>query len=85
MTYTLSVFNTGQITLPKKVREGRFRNAKKLIAEETEEGLLIKPLHNPKQSKIIVMPYSNKTEEGIIFPEGIDGEDLINLLKENNE
>lgn len=84
MTYTLSVFNTGQITLPKKIREGRFRNAKKLIAEETEEGLLIRPLQTT-QSKIVVMPYRNKTEEGIIFPEGIDGEDLINLLKENNE
>ena len=42
MLYTLSLFNTGQITLPKPWRK-KFRT-KKFIAEETENGLLIRPL-----------------------------------------
>lgn len=42
MNYTLSMFNTGQITLPKKWRT-KFKTDK-FVAQETSGGLLIKPL-----------------------------------------
>jgi len=42
MTYTLKLFNTGQVTLPKKWRDKQ--NTKNFVAEETTQGLLIKPL-----------------------------------------
>lgn len=85
MTFTLSVFNTGQITIPKSIREKKFKNAKKLIAEETPDGLLIKSLNTSRAPQIVVMPYQKETEEGILFPEGIDGAELLNLLEANNE
>ena len=42
MVHTLKLFNTGQVTLPKKWRDKQ--NTKNFIAEETPEGLLIKPI-----------------------------------------
>lgn len=42
MTHTLKLFNTGQITLPKKWREQY--DTKNFTAEETKEGLLIRPI-----------------------------------------
>jgi len=48
--YTLKIFNTGQITLPKKWRDKL--KTKVLIAEETPEGLLIKPVESTKSTFI---------------------------------
>ena len=45
MLYTLKMFNTGQVTLPKKWRK-RF-DTDHFVGEETKEGLLIKPLYLP--------------------------------------
>lgn len=42
MNYPLKMFNSGQITLPKKWREKYDTHS--FIAEETREGLLIKPI-----------------------------------------
>jgi bifunctional DNA-binding transcriptional regulator/antitoxin component of YhaV-PrlF toxin-antitoxin module len=42
MTYTLKLFNTGQITLPKRRREKY--NTKNFIALETKTWLFIKPI-----------------------------------------
>ena len=42
MTHTLKLFNTGQITLPKKWRDQY--DTKNFTAEETKEGLLIRPI-----------------------------------------
>ncbi|MDP2670221.1 MAG: AbrB/MazE/SpoVT family DNA-binding domain-containing protein [bacterium] len=55
--YTIKSFNTGQITLPKKWRSKY--PTKHYIAEETEEGLLIKPLLY-ESSKDEVIYYENK-------------------------
>ena len=41
-SYTLKSFNSGQVTLPKKWRD-QF-DTSLFIAEETKEGLLIKPI-----------------------------------------
>lgn len=42
MTYILSMFNTGQVTLPKKWRS-QF-NTTKFVAKPHKDGLLIQPL-----------------------------------------
>lgn len=75
MTHILSCFNTGQITLPKKWRDSH--ESKKYIAEETKDGLLIKPL---SEKEIKVSYFNHDKEEGVIFPEGIDPEDLIKII-----
>lgn len=41
-THNLKLFNTGQVTLPKNRRQQY--NTNLFLAEETEDGLLIKPL-----------------------------------------
>ena len=78
MTYTLKLFNTGQITLPKKWREKY--NVKNFIAIETEEWLLVKPLLEEKKSKTYY--YENKEWFWIFNENWIDSEDLINKIKE---
>lgn len=57
MPYTLSMFNTGQITLPKKWRS-QF-NTKKFVAQETSKGLLIQPLEVEALPKVL----QNKTNK----------------------
>jgi len=49
-SYTLKSFNSGQVTLPKKWRD-QF-DTDLFIAEETKEGLLIKPIlwNSPAQT-----------------------------------
>jgi len=54
MIYTLKSFNTGQITLP-KVWRTKF-NTKNFVAEEREDGLLIRPIENLNDS----VYYENK-------------------------
>ncbi len=41
-THNLKLFNTGQVTLPKSRRQQHDTNL--FLAEETQEGLLIKPI-----------------------------------------
>jgi bifunctional DNA-binding transcriptional regulator/antitoxin component of YhaV-PrlF toxin-antitoxin module len=74
MNYTLKVFNTGQITLPKKWRE-KF-STKNFIARETKEGLLIQPIQDDW-----VAYYEDKNGFGIYSEWGIDPEALIKKIK----
>ena len=83
MIYTVSVFNTGQITIPKKIRERKFKNAKKLIAEETEKGLLIRPIPS-KEDETVYYESSDKKEFGLLFPSGMEPENLIKKIEKLN-
>lgn len=74
MNYTLKVFNTGQITLPKKWRD-KF-TTKNFIAEETPEGLLIKPIEKDE-----IVYYENDKEFGIYCEKGMDPQVLISAIK----
>ncbi len=47
MHYELKMFNTGQITLPKKWRS-RFPTDR-FVAEESENALVIRPLFSPNE------------------------------------
>ncbi len=73
--HTLKMFNSGQITLPKSWRE-KFAT-KSFLAEESAEGLLIKPLNFNE-----VMEYENEKEFGLFFPKGIDPKVLMDKIKE---
>lgn len=77
MTYTLSMFNTGQITLPKMWREKQ--KTKKFIAEETPEGLLIKPI-----SKDETIYYEGKNGFGIYCEKGLDVGKMIKTIEKLN-
>ena len=81
MTYTLSLFNTGQITLPKKWRK-QF-STKKYIAKETKEGLLIKPLleEDPKNEVVF---YEDKDGFGLYCESGLPADEIIHKIKELN-
>ena len=77
MNHTLKLFNTGQITLPKKWRE-QF-DTQNFIAEEKENWLLIKPILSEKKSKTYF--YDNKQWFGIFNENWIDSDDLISKIK----
>jgi bifunctional DNA-binding transcriptional regulator/antitoxin component of YhaV-PrlF toxin-antitoxin module len=77
MIYTLKMFNTGQVTLPKKWREEC--DTSHFVAEETQEGLLIKPLE--EKSKEIVY-YENKDEFGIYCEAGLPVDKIIAKIQE---
>ena len=74
MIYTLSMFNTGQITLPKKWRE-KFKTTK-FMAEETKDGLLIKPI-----AKDEIVFYENDERFGIYCESGIPPQKIIDAIK----
>jgi len=74
MIYTLKLFNTGQVTLPKVWRD-KYKT-KNYIAEETENGLLIKPF-----TKDDVVYYENKEGFGIYSESGIDPDKIIKEIK----
>ncbi len=79
MITTLKSFGTGQVTLPKAWRE-KFKTDH-FIAQETSQGLLIKPLVEEGF-------YYEEDENsfGISFPLGIDAKELArNLEKANAE
>jgi hypothetical protein len=79
MITTLKSFGTGQVTLPKAWRE-KFKTDH-FIAQETSQGLLIKPLVEDGF-------YYEEDENsfGISFPLGIDAKELArNLEKANAE
>jgi len=77
MQYTLSMFNTGQITLPKKWR-AKF-DTKNFIAEETNDGLLIKPL-----AKDETVFYQDKNGFGIYCDKGLDTEKILKTIEKLN-
>ncbi len=76
MVYTLKVFNTGQITLPKRWRD-KF-DTKNFIAEETKQGLLIKPI----ETKNDTVYYENNEGFWIYSDKWINPEDIISKIKE---
>ncbi len=74
MIYTLKSFNTGQITLP-KVWRSKFKT-KNFIAEEHEDGLLIKPIVDSNDS----VYYENKDGFGVYSSQWIDPEEIISKI-----
>ena len=78
MLYTLSMFNTGQITLPKKWRDKQ--GATKFIAEETDDGLLIKPF-----KKDDAVYYENKNGFGLYCESGLDIDKMISAIDKINQ
>ncbi|MDP4008468.1 MAG: AbrB/MazE/SpoVT family DNA-binding domain-containing protein [Candidatus Peregrinibacteria bacterium] len=74
-TYTLKLFNTGQVTLPKNWREKY--DTKNFIAKETKDGLLIQPI---KEEKVVY--FENKKSFGLYCEEGLPIDDIINKIKE---
>lgn len=77
MNYTLKLFNTGQITLPKKWRE-RY-DTKLFLAEETESGLLIRPLETEEKSETVY--YEDKDGFGLYCEKGLDVELILKEIK----
>lgn len=76
-SYTLKVFNTGQITLPKVWRDKW--NTKHFIAKETSEGLLIKPLDIKEKE---VVSYEDDNGFGLYCESGLPTEEIINKIKD---
>jgi len=74
MIYTLSMFNTGQITLPKSWRTKYKTN--KFVAEEIKDGLLIKPLVKDE-----TVYYEDKNGFGIYCESGLDMEKFKQAIK----
>jgi len=78
MITTLKIFGTGQVTLPKIWRE-KFKTDH-FVAQETSEGLLIKPL--------VEDGFFYELEDGefgLNFPLGLDAKTVLNNLKKANE
>ena len=74
MIYTLKSFNTGQITLP-KARRSKFAT-QNFIAEETKDGLLIKPI-----TENTTVYYEDKQGFGIYAESGLDTDIIIASIK----
>ena len=77
-TYTLKLFNTGQITLPKAWRK-QF-DTKNFIGEETPEGLLIKPLNNEKTKDLVY--FEEKGKIGLYCESGLPVDEIIKKIEE---
>ena len=83
-TYFLSLFNTGQVTLPKKWRDKH--KTKKFIAVEKGEDLLIKPYmeidedHPLHDNNVTLREYDDGA--GITFKKGVDPKLLADLIDE---
>ncbi|MBU1152232.1 hypothetical protein KJ632_05420 [Patescibacteria group bacterium] len=76
MVTPLKVFGTGQVTLPKAWRD-QYKTVN-FIAQETPQGLLIKPL-------LDVVYYEDGDESfGLSFPLGIDAKQLAKNLEKAN-
>lgn len=75
MIYTLKSFNTWQITLP-KARRSKF-TTQNFIAEETQEGLLIKPIIENS-----TVYYEDKKWFGIYAENGLDTDKIIASIKQ---
>lgn len=74
MIHTLSMFNTGQVTLPKSWRAKYKTN--KFVAEETKGGLLIKPL-----VKNETVYYEDEKSFGLYCESGLDMEKIKQAIK----
>lgn len=74
MNYTLKSFNTWQVTLPKTWRQKY--DTKVFLAEETDKGLLIKPVLNDD-----VVYYENKDWFGVYSESWIDPKQIISRIK----
>ena len=81
MTYILSMFNTGQVTLPKKWRS-QF-NTTKFVATEQDGKLIVEPLEKeyPGLEDENVEVYDSG--EGIRFKKGVDAGVLIECMKDH--
>lgn len=73
MNHTLKLFNTWQVTLPKRWRDKY--NTKSFMAEETENWLLIKPI-----IKDNIVYYESKDWFGIYSESWIDPEEIISKI-----
>lgn len=73
--FTLKLFNTGQVTLPKSWRN-KFKT-KVFIAKETKDGLLIQPLIDKK-----LVYFENKDSFGLYCEEGLPVDKIVNKIKE---
>lgn len=78
MIYTLKLFNTGQVTLPKAWRDRV--GSEHFVAEETDEGLLIKPLESKKEKDDVVY-YEDKEGFGIYSDKGLPVDKIIKAIK----
>lgn len=76
MTHTLTMFNTGQITLP-KVWRSQFVWVKNFIAEEKDGGLFIRPLL-PQQTDISY--YESNDGVWLYSDQGINPDDILLAL-----
>jgi len=74
-SYILNLFNTGQVTLPKKWRENY--DTKKFIAKESPEWLIIQPLFDNDDSVF----YENSEGFGIYSESWIDPDQIISKIK----
>ena len=74
-TYTLKLFNTGQVTLPKPWRDKY--DTQHFLAEEKEGGLFIRPLKGKG-----VVYYENKDGFGLYAEEGLPVDDIISKIQE---
>lgn len=74
-TYTLKLFNTGQITIPKKWRE-KF-NTKNFMAKETKDGLLIQPINDKK-----TIYFEEKNGFGIYSEDALPVDNIVNKIDE---
>jgi len=87
MNYTLSLFNTGQITLPKKWRDKNALGVNKFVATEKEGGLLIKPLffdeEHPLHDKNVEL-YEEGDNMKIVFKKGVDPRLLAGIIRQVN-
>lgn len=62
----VSVTKKGQATIPKKMRE-RHGIGRKALVEDTEEGVLLKPLPNPMMERGSLRAlFKGKTSKGIM-------------------
>ena len=75
MVYTLKMFNTGQVTLPKK-RRSQY-DTDKFQAEEKDWSLIIRPLYNDDS-----VYYEDDTWFWIYFPSWVSPDELITRIQE---
>lgn len=73
-TYTLKLFNAGQVTLPKSWRTKY--ETKYYIATETEGGLLIRPLKDKQ-----MVYFENKQGFGLYCDDGLPVDDIVEKIK----
>ncbi len=74
-SFTLNLFNTWQVTLPKKWRD-KF-DTKKFIATETTQWLVIRPLLDEQ-----AVYYENSEGFGVYCENGMNPEEFISKIKQ---